>query len=284
MIMFSYILFFLCSPLAETKSPGIYFMAFQQEELEDQLKDLDSLMRKKDNLPEVLERLSRLRVESLVLVNRYDAATKGLAEKAENSRELKKDLKDVTRNIAKVADALMSVILHPSRKRINTENMKIWTVAVESLGQLRDSGGHNLWQIFSKNKKFREQPEFLRNVLVQIGVTQKYDLAVELINILDHSEFQYIAGAAEALAQFDTAPGKVRRQAVESLSKYLAQYYEDIQSGPSDEEANKKYRIVAPSMTRALKSLTGEKISHPLEWTTWWNKNKSNTKIWKSEK
>jgi hypothetical protein len=161
--------------------------------------------------------------------------------------------------------------------------MKIWQSAVASLGQLREFGAHDLWQIFSKNKKFRDEADFLKLCLVEIGTTKDYTKTTGLVDLLDDSEFLYIAGAAEALAQFGDAPGKQRRSAVEVLSKYVSQYYENIQSAPSDEEVQRKYRICSQPMIKALTALTGQKIVRPLEWTAWWNDNKNKSELWQDK-
>jgi hypothetical protein len=175
----------------------------------------------------------------------------------------------------------MAAILHPRRKHITADNMKIWREAVVSLGQLGEFGAHDLWQIFSKNKKFKDEPEFLKQCLVQIGNTHDYSKADELIDLLDHSEFLYIAGAAEALAQFKDAPGKQRRIAVEFLSKYLNEYFDETKGDPNDEEASRKYSIASQPMVKALTALTGEKILRPMDWTAWWNDNKNKPELWR---
>jgi len=256
-------------------------MLAQQQDLGEQLAALDKLMRGKDNQAEVLESIARLRVTAVVLSNQLHAAENPGEE--DSKSEMKKIVKSSRRDLAKIADNLMGVILHPRRKQITAENMKIWQSAVASLGQLREFGAHDLWQIFSKNKKFRDEADFLKLCLVEIGTTKDYTKTTGLVDLLDDSEFLYIAGAAEALAQFGDAPGKQRRSAVEVLSKYVSQYYENIQSAPSDEEVQRKYRICSQPMIKALTALTGQKIVRPLEWTAWWNDNKNKSELWQDK-
>ena len=256
-------------------------MLAQQQDLGEQLAALDKLMRGKDNQAEVLESIARLRVTAVVLSNQLHAAENPGEE--DSKSEMKKIVKSSRRDLAKIADNLMGVILHPRRKQITAENMKIWQSAVASLGQLREFGAHDLWQIFSKNKKFRDEADFLKLCLVEIGTTKDYTKTTGLVDLLDDSEFLYIAGAAEALAQFGDAPGKQRRAAVEVLSKYVSQYYENIQSTPSNEEAQRKYRICSQPMIKALTALTGQQIVRPLEWTAWWNDNKNKSELWQDK-
>ena len=253
----------------------------QQQDLGEQLAALDKLMRGKDNQAEVLESIARLRVTAVVITNQLEAAEN--PGEADSKSEMKKIVKSSRRSLSKIADNLMGVILHPRRKQITAENMKIWQSAVMSLGQLGEFGAHDLWQIFSKNKKFRDEADFMKLCLIEIGATKDYTKTTDLVDLLDNSEFLYIAGAAEALAQFGDAPGKQRRSAVEVLSKYISQYYEKIQSAPSDEESHRKYRICSQPMIKALTALTGQKIVRPLAWTAWWNDNKNKSELWQDK-
>ncbi|MBC8370758.1 MAG: hypothetical protein H8E25_12245 [Planctomycetes bacterium] len=260
---------------------GSAFVAVQQQDLGEQLKALDKLMRGKDNQASVLEALARLRVTAVVITNQLNAAENPGED--DSKSEMKKIARTSKRNLAKIADNLMGVILHPRRKKITIENLEIWKEAVSSLGQLGVYGSHDLWQIFDSNKKFKDEPGFLYLCLVEIGTTKDYSRMSDLVKLLDNSEFLYIAGAAEAIAKFGDAPGKSRRMAVETLSKYISQYYEAIQSNASDEEAQRKYRITSQSLIKALTALTGQKIVRPLEWTAWWNENKNKPELWKDK-
>ncbi|MFT7516998.1 MAG: hypothetical protein ACI84O_000785 [Myxococcota bacterium] len=276
----------LCLCLAQptfnvADAPHIFAEAVQQQDLDEQLKGLEKLMRDKDNQTEVLEALARLRVTAVVITNQLKSAENPV--EGDDKSAMKKIERSSKRNLSKIADNLMGVILHPRRKGITAENMKIWEESVISLGQLREFGAHDLWQIFSSNKKFRDEADFLKLCLVEIGSTKDYSLTVDLVELLDDSEFIYIAGAAEALAKFGDAPGKSRHLAVKSLSKYVSQNYEKIQSNPSDEEAQRKYRIVSQPMIKALTALTGQRIVRPLEWTDWWNANKNDSKVWQDK-
>jgi hypothetical protein len=261
--------------------PEVPLIFAQQQDLGEQLAALDKLMRGKDNQAEVLESIARLRVTAVVLSNQLHAAENPGEE--DSKSEMKKIVKSLRRDLAKIADNLMGVILHPRRKQITAENMKIWQSAVRSLGQLREFGAHDLWQIFSKNKKFRDEADFMKLCLIEIGTAKDYTKTTDLVNLLDNSEFLYIAGAAEALAKFGDAPGKQRRAAVEVLSKYVSQYYENIQSAPSNEESQRKYRICSQPMIKALTALTGQKFVRPLEWTAWWNENKNKSELWQDK-
>jgi len=281
-LLTSFCLYFGGSPPLEDVASSFSPLAvLQHPDLDEQLKVLDKLMRAKDNQAEVLEAITRLRVTAVVITNQL-AAAKNPGE-GDSKSEMKKIVNSSRRSLAKIADHLMGVILHPRRKAITAENMKIWQSAVKSLGQLGEFGAHDLWQIFDKNKKFRDEADFLKVCLVEIGTTKDYSMMSELVGLLDNSEFLYIAGAAEALAEFGDAPGKQRRNAVETLSKYVSQYYEKIQSAPSDEESQRKYRICSQPMIKALTALTGQKIVRPLEWTSWWNDNKNKSELWQDK-
>jgi hypothetical protein len=261
--------------------PDVPLIFAQQQDLGEQLAALDKLMRGKDNQAEVLESIARLRVTAVVITNQLEAAEN--PGEADSKSEMKKIVKSSRRSLSKIADNLMGVILHSHRKQITAENMKIWQSAVKSLGQLGEFGAHNIWQIFSKTKKFRDEADFLKLCLIEIGSTKDYTKTTDLLDLLDNSEFLYIAGAAEALAQFGDAPGKQRRAAVEVLSKSVSQYYEQIQSAPSDEESQRKYRICSQPMIKALTALTGQQIVRPLEWTAWWNDNKNKSELWQDK-
>ena len=280
-LLTSFCLHFSSPPPNDAVVPAVTLMLVQQQDLDEQLAALDKLMRGKDNQAEVIESIARLRVTAVVITNQLQAAENPGED--DSKSDMKKIVKSSRRSLSKIADNLMGVILHPRRKQITAENMKIWQSAVRSLGQLGEFGAHDLWQIFSKNKKFRDEADFMKMCLVEIGTTKDYTKTKDLVNLLGNSEFLYIAGAAEALAQFGDAPGKQRRAAVEVLSKYVSQYYEKIQSAPSDEESQRKYRICSQPMIKALTALTGQKIVRPLEWTAWWNDNKNKSDLWQDK-
>ena len=280
-LLTSFCLHFIPPMHDDVVAPVAPLMLVQQQDLGEQLTALDKLMRGKDNQADVLESIARLRVTAVVLRNQLFAAENPGED--DSKSEMKKIIKSSRRDLAKIADNLMGVILHSRRKEITAENMKIWESAARSLGQLGGPGAHDLWQIFSKTKKFRDEADFLKLCLVEIGTTKDYTKTADLIDLLDSSEFLYIAGAAEALAQFGDAPGKQRRTAVEALSKLVSQYYENIQSAPSDEESQRKYRICSQPMIKALTALTGQRIVRPLEWTAWWNDNKNKSELWQDK-
>ncbi|MAU92989.1 MAG: hypothetical protein CMJ93_02080, partial [Planctomycetes bacterium] len=85
----------------------------QQQDLGEQLTALDKLMRGKENQAEVLESIARLRVTAVVLRNQLFAAENPGED--DSKSEMKKIIKSSRRDLAKIADNLMGVILHSRR-------------------------------------------------------------------------------------------------------------------------------------------------------------------------
>ncbi|MHC4381124.1 MAG: hypothetical protein ACYSU1_08540, partial [Planctomycetota bacterium] len=182
-----------------------------------------------------------------------------------------------------LAAEIYSAFTHKRRKAITEANVQMWKAAAYSLGQMGSSGAHFLWKAFDL-KKLDDEPDLRGLCLEQIGYTHAYeDFAEELIDLLDHHEYLFIAKAADALAQFGEAPGSIRRDAVEKLVKQLSQNWEATISDKSDEEAQRKYRKTGQAMRDALEALTGTSQDNPQEWNTWWNENKKDKDLWADE-
>jgi hypothetical protein len=140
-------------------------------------------------------------------------------------------------------------------------------------------GAQRLWKIF-EDKKFKKETGLLCIIIQQVGSTDDWASAEMLADLLDHHEYTFIASAADALAQFNDAPGPLRRDVVERMVKLYAQYSEDAESDQQDQEKQEKFRKTSGSLAKALEALTGTQQRTPTDWNTWFNKNKTNKEVW----
>jgi len=196
-----------------------------------------------------------------------------------------------------LADAVEDALTHRRRKQVTEANLVMWRAAAACLSRMEEAGADRLWEAFDE-RRFHDEPDLRGEFLVELGRTKTYRYVGELIDLLDHEEMLFIAKAAEALAEFGDAPGKVRHAATERLVKLLAESFERLQSielavaqaaaggtsGASEaaqyQRAQERYRRTAPSMTRALEALTGKAQDGPLAWRRWFNKHKRDKEIW----
>ena len=99
--------------------------------------------------------------------------------------------------------------------------------------------------------------------------------------MLDYKDAVIAAKAADSLGQFRAASVVVRKECVKKLVKFLESYRSAGVKDSSNPIDQINYRTIRGPFIRALKELTGQSIGTSLDWTKWWNNNKSNPKAWK---
>ena len=252
----------------------------QAEPLDDVVKRFNTILKSKKDEGEAIKMMDDFVVRYRGTENEIEGIDADLEAGAEDASHLKYVRRGKVKELEEIAEAVYHSLVHKSRRKLTENNMQMWKAAAYSLGQMGENGADLLYKAFEL-KKFRDEPEMRGLFLEQIGYTHAYEAYIEeLVDLLDHSEYLFIAKASDALAQFADAPGKVRKKAVSRLSKLVGQYYEDTITNKSDEEAQRKYRMTGRPMQNALKALTGVDLDGPLEWTTWWNKNKNDSSHW----
>jgi hypothetical protein len=248
----------------------------QDADLKDKFKEFDKILKGDGGEPEAIGMIDEFTKDFRVAELEYSALDLALEFEPDNVKEIKTKMKALAKTKAAIAETVFKCIYHKNRKAITKDNLNMWKAAAYSLGQMGPDGAGYLWKIFEdKKKKFRKEPDYLGLCLEQIGYTHAYEEYTEkLVDLLDHHEYLFIAKAAEALVQFQEAPGELRHEATETMVKLLAEYYEATITDKEDIEAQEKYRKVGRSLMNALEALTGVSQSQPLDWVKWWNDHK----------
>jgi len=279
----SLVLTLICLPTPATLGPlDAPAAAIQGEELSVAVKNFGELLKSKepDSAARAIAAMDDFLVRYRGVENEIAAIDDSIDIGEGDVKHLQYERKGKVKDLSKIAATVYGSFVHKARKTVNEDNLNMWKAAAYTLGQMGEEGGKYLLKAFDL-KKFSKEPELRGLCLEQVGYTHAYvAFSGKLIDLLDHSEYLFIAKAADALAQFGEAPGKVRKEAIERISKLLAQNYESTISNSTDEEAQKKYRMTGRAMQNALEALAGLSLDGPLEWTTWWNKNKNDADVW----
>jgi len=191
--------------------------------------------------------------------------------------ELKKERTLIEKQQALLAKTVWKAF---SRKQQTEKNHQIWTAAIYAFGQMGSFGSSYIWKAFD-DKRFRKDLDFQSLCVEQIGLTKDYAQAEELIDLLDYKDAVIAAKAADSLGQFRAASVVVRKECVKKLVKFLESYRSAGVKDSSNPIDQINYRTIRGPFIRALKELTGQSIGTSLDWTKWWNNNKSNPKAWK---
>lgn len=251
----------------------------QQPDLGEQLKQYEEVLKGKENEEEAIALMDAFTSRYKANALRIEAVKDDLELKQGDPKALAAELKALDKEQAALADAIHEAFIHSKRKEISEANAKMWRAGAYALGQMGERGAAKLWLIF-EDKKFRKEHDLVGLVIEQIGSTQHYASTEALVDLLDHHEYLYIAKAADALALFAQAPGKVRHFAVERMVKLYAQYSEDAEREQQDQEVQEKFRKTSGSMAKALEALTGTQQRTPTEWNTWFNEHKGDKAVW----
>jgi len=255
-------------------------LLLQDADLKADFKKFEGILKSKENEGEAINMMDAFVNRYRMAQTRIEAIEDSIAIGEGDTKELGKEKKVLLKEQAALAKEVALALSHKSRKAMTEANFAMWRAAAYSLGQMGSPGAHWLWKTFEA-KKFKDEPDFRGLCLEQIGYTHAYeDFAEELIDLLDHHEYLFIAKASDALAQFGEAPGSIRKEAVERFVNLMGQNWEATISDQKDEEAQRKYRKTGSSMRAALEAMTGTSQDDPQAWTRWWNKNKNKKENW----
>ncbi len=251
----------------------------QAADLKEQLTKYQEILKSKAEAEEAIPLIDGFNSRFIANRARLDGIRDDLELKQGDPEALKAEKKALEKEQDVLADAVYECFVHSKRKEISQANTSMWKAGAFALGQMGERGAQRLWLIF-EDKKFKKEIDLLGLVLEQIGATDHWASAVALVDLLDHHEYLYIAKAADALAQFNDAPGGVRRGAVERMVKLYAQYSEDAESDPQNQEKQEKFRKTSSSLAKALEMLTSTQQRTPTDWNTWFNEHKSDKAVW----
>lgn len=251
----------------------------QAPDLGEQLKKYEEVLKSKANEEEAIVFMDGFTSRFKLNLARIESIKDDLELKQGDLKALAEELKALDKEQATLADAVHEAFIHSKRKDTNEANKSMWRAGAYALGQMGPLGAKRLWIIF-EDKKFRKELDLIGLVVEQVGSTQDFDSTEKLVDMLDHSEYLFIAKASDALAMFAHAPGKVRQFAVERMVKLYAQYSEDAEREQQDQEKQEKFRKTSGSMAKALEALTGTQQRSPTEWNTWFNEHKNDKAVW----
>ena len=251
--------------------------------------------REEDSSAHAIAMIDDFGMEYLAKTARVEEIEAGLEAGTVEKGPAKSELKELRKEQELIADAVHLALSHSRRKKVTQDNKRLWTAAAHGLALMGSLGAERLLEAFEDKKRFGDEPELRGLFIERIGASLAYEYTEELIDLLDHSEFLFIARAADALAHFADAPGKLRKEAVGKLARLLSEYYDMYQTAeraatvpggdtPANkiarDQARKKYRRVAEPMTVALEALTGVSAGGPDEWARWFNKHKNDKERW----
>jgi hypothetical protein len=269
----------LTLPLLLAALPLAAPLPAQAADLKQELAKYQEILKSKAEAEEAIPLIDGFNLRFTANRARLDGIRDDLELKQGDPKALEAERKALEKEQDVLADAVYECFVHPKRKEPSQANMSMWKSGAYALGLMGERGAERLWLIF-EDKKFKKDIDLLGLVLQQVGATDHWASTEALVDLLDHHEYLYIAKAADALAQFNDAPGSVRHMAVEKMVKLYAQYSEDAESDPQDQEKQEKFRKTSSSLAKALELLTSTQQRTPTDWNTWFNEHKSDKAVW----
>lgn len=150
---------------------------------------------------------------------------------------------------------------------------RLFLAAAMALGEMGPDAGGTIVKWIG-DKRHRSDVALQRRLILSLGKTKDPKRTGDLVGLLQHKEPSLVAAAAEAMANFVDADGKVRKTLFEEQLKVLMAVKGRMDSDTNDLEARQRYDAIAAPMVTSMQALTGHDERVPEEWQRWWNKNK----------
>lgn len=99
-----------------------------------------------------------------------------------------------------------------------------------------------------------------------------------LIDLLKHRENEVISKAADAIAGYKDAPGKVRKELLEELIKSTEGVFANSKNSSNTNDV-RKWNMINFNVMQALRALSGQQFKDPAEARAWFNEHKKD-KSW----
>ncbi|HJM39568.1 MAG TPA: hypothetical protein QGG59_05585 [Planctomycetota bacterium] len=250
----------------------------QEDVLEEKVSLFKKIIKGKGQEPLAINHIDGFATLYSEAQERREEIEESLEFKPEDVNELKKELKNLESRQKAIADVVWYSF---RRKRETKEHNTLWKAATYAFGRMPHHGAKYLWKAF-EDKRFNRDVEFRSLCVKQVGFTRDLDQIEDLLDLLDYKDEVVAAAAGEALSQYRSAPGDVRKECTKSLVKMLESYH-NASLDREDSGAVREYRTVRDPFLRALTTFTNESYRDPLEWTRWWNKNKKKSELWKDD-
>lgn len=157
---------------------------------------------------------------------------------------------------------------------------KLYLACATALGEMGKDATKEL-QKWIGNKKHRKNIALQRRLILSLGKTKDTDGVKDLLDLLNDKDNAIIAASCQALAEFEEAELKVRKEIFNDLLKLLTTTKALKDSDINDIVSRDRYDAIAAPITTTLQQLSGHDARKPEDWQRWWNKNKK--KDWDEE-
>ena len=158
--------------------------------------------------------------------------------------------------------------------------------AIAGIEGLRDIGGDAsakaILKVLDKTLKAKEPSvQVYSACLKSVGVIASEDGKVvkALSKLLKNKLYDVTGKAAQAMAGYKDASGKLRKELLEEVIKSSEGVYNAAQA--NDQNSKRKWNIIQNGIMKALKALSGQTFKNPAEARGWYNDNKKNRALWK---
>ena len=144
-----------------------------------------------------------------------------------------------------------------------------------------DDAAKSLVKILQKAIKEKEPPVQVYSAsLKALGEIASHDKGVvkELKDLLKYKDFDVVGKAAQALAGYKDAPGKLRKDLLEEVIKQSEGTFNS--SNNNDANAMRKWNIIRGGIMTALNALSGQSFADPSQARAWFNDHKKDRDLW----
>jgi HEAT repeat protein len=210
-------------------------------------------------------------------------ASLGDAKKDSESRDtIDKIVAGIAKMDAKTRTASARALGNVFQSKRPHEACEIYTSAVHALAQMGADGAAELRKVID-TKPFKSEKEWqtFRALAVEsLGKTKDQGSVKFLQDLFKDKYDPIIAAAGKACGHFGEAPQTVRKDIVGEMVKNLESIYNQSKASVDPNDIQQKrfqetYTAIQDPWFSTLKTLTGQELRDPTEWTKWWNKSKS---------
>lgn len=145
-----------------------------------------------------------------------------------------------------------------------------------------DEAAKSIHKVLQKCLKAKETSlQVYTSCLKALGTIHSEEKKVvkELTDLLKYKVDDVILKAANALAGYKDAPGKLRKELLEEVIKNSEGVYNAAQGG--DTNYTRKWNIIQSGIMNALNALSGQSFKNPGEARQWFNDHKKDRDLWK---
>jgi hypothetical protein len=165
-------------------------------------------------------------------------------------------------------------------KQREPEKLELYDATAVALSRMGKAGAKVLKDAFN-NPRYRK-PEWvpLRSRLIaSLGQTQELDYWDFILDTaLRDPDDQIMAKAGGALANYEKADIKVRREIVKKLLKRFVEIHNQSRTESLDDPVaqtrQRTYAAIADPWNTTLAKLSGQAFRSPQDWERWWNNHK----------